>query len=51
MEHILGNTASAPIEVDMNNFMAEVVQESSKQPVIVQFWAPWCGRVNNLVSS
>ena len=43
MEHILGTTASAPIDVDMNNFMAEVVEGSSQQPVIVQFWAPWCG--------
>ena len=43
MEHILGTAASAPIDVDMSNFMAEVVEGSSQQPVIVQFWAPWCG--------
>ena len=48
MEYIFGNDGSAPIDVDMNNFMAEVVEDSSKQPVIAQFWAPWCGPCKQL---
>jgi len=31
------------IEVNQGNFQAEVIQRSFREPVLVDFWAPWCG--------
>ena len=31
------------IDVTLENFDAEVVAASSTVPVLVDFWAPWCG--------
>ena len=29
------------IKIDKNNFQSEVM--NSEKPVLVDFWAPWCG--------
>lgn len=43
MDHVMNQPASAVTEITADTFETEVLAASMQIPVVIDFWAPWCG--------